>query len=60
MEGLEKLKSGEFNNLRREAQSDGSVIMTLYCRKERKVYHFRVRDLYGPNEEVLEEEVREP
>ncbi len=56
---LEKLKSGDFNNMSQELKSDGSVIITLSKRGEGKVYRFRVKDLYGKNEEVLEEEVKE-
>ncbi len=56
MSGLEKLKSGEFNDLDQRPQPDGSVIITLSKRGEDKVYKFTVKDLYGPNEEVLSEE----
>ena len=59
MEGLKKLKIGDFNDMSQDAQPDSSVIITLSKRGEGKVYKFRVKDLYGPNEEVLEEEVIE-
>jgi len=57
MTGIEKLKSGDFNDMSQEPQDDGSVIITLSKRGEGKRYRFRVKDLYGENEEVLEEEV---
>jgi len=53
MEGLQKLKSGDFNYMSQEWQPDGSVIITLSKRGEHKVHRFRVRDLYGPNEEEV-------
>jgi len=56
--GLEKLKSGDFNNMNQEWQPDGSVIITLSSRKYPEVYRFQVRDLYGSNEEVLWEEIK--
>ena len=59
MEGLTKLKLGDFNNMSQEEQPDGSVIITLSKRGEGKVYRFRVKDLYGENEEILSEEVKE-
>lgn len=59
MTGIEKLKTGDFNNMSQEGQGDGSVIITLSKRGEGKVYKFKVKDLYGPNEEVLEEEIKE-
>jgi len=57
MTGIEKLKSGDFNSMSQEEQSDGSVIIMLVKRGEGKFYKFHVKDLYGPNEEILEEEV---
>ena len=54
MEGLEKLKSGDFNDMSQEWQPDGSVIITLSKRGEDKVYKFRVKDLYGPNEKEVD------
>ena len=59
MEGLKKLKTGDFNDMDQESQPDGSVIVTLSKRGEHKTYRFKVRDLYGPNEEVLEHKVIE-
>jgi len=59
MEGLKKLKSGDFNDMAQVQQPDGSVIITLTKRGEKKVYKFRVKDLYGKNEELLSEEVIE-
>lgn len=59
MEGLKKLKGGDFNNMSQKPLPDGSVVITLSKRGEGKVYRFKVRDLYGPDEEVLEHEVIE-
>ena len=56
MKGIEKLKTGDFNDMMQERQPDGSVWVTLSSRSYPEVYRFRVRDLYGENEEVLEEE----
>ena len=55
--GLKKLYSGDFNVMRQEWQPDGSVIITLAKRGEKLAYRFRVRDLYGENEEVTEHRV---
>ena len=57
--GLEKLKSGDFNDMCQEWQPDGSVIITLSRRGENKTYRFRVKNLYKENEKVLEHEVIE-
>jgi RNA polymerase-interacting CarD/CdnL/TRCF family regulator len=59
MEGLDKLKSGDFNSMNQEPQPDGSVIITLSKRREGKTYRFRVRNLYKENQEVLEHEIIE-
>jgi len=59
MEGLTKLYLGDFNNLSQEKQPDGSVIITLTKHSENKIYRFRVKDLYGKGEEVLEYEETE-
>lgn len=58
-QGLARLKSGNFNSMSQEGQPDGSVIVTLLKRGENKVYKFKVKDPYGKNEEVLEEEIIE-
>lgn len=57
MKGIEKLKTGNFNDMLQEWQDDGTVIITLSKRGEGKVYVFHVYDLYGKNEEVLWEEI---
>ena len=57
MIGLKKLYSGDFNDMTQQKQPDGSVVITLSKRGEKVAYRFRVKDLYGPNEEVLEHEV---
>ena len=58
--GLEKLYTGDFNDMFQETLPDGSVIVILSKRGEKDSYRFRVKDLYGPNEQVLEHEVIEP
>ena len=60
MSGLEKLKLGDFNDMSQEQQPDGSVIITLSKRGEDKVYKFRVRNLYQPDEEELDVITGEP
>lgn len=60
MEGLKKLKTGDFNNMSQEGQPDGSVIITLTSRKWPGVERFRVKDLYGPNEEEVDVDTGEP
>ena len=59
MEGLRRLYTGDFNTMNQERQLDGSVIITLSKDGDDKIYRFRVKDLYGENEEVLEHEVIE-
>jgi len=54
MNGLEKLKTGDFNDMMQEQQPDGSVIITLSKRGEDKVYKFRVRNLYQPDEQEVD------
>ena len=56
-EGLRKLYASDFNTMNQEGQPDGSKIITLYKRGEKKTYRFRVKDLYGKNEEVLEHKI---
>ena len=58
-EGLRKLYTGDFNTMAQRPQPDGSVLITLSKRGEGKTYRFRVKDLYGEHEEVLEHEVIE-
>lgn len=60
MQELKKLKSGDFNNMHVENLPDGSVIVTLTSRKYPEVYRFRVRDLYGENEQLLDIETGTP
>lgn len=55
--GLKKLYSGDFNTMNQEWQPDGSVIVSLTQERKHKTYRFRVKDLYGENEEVLEHRV---
>lgn len=59
IEGLRKLYIGDFNGLRQEVQPDGSFVIILFKHGEDKSYSFRVKDLYGEHDEVLEHEVIE-
>jgi hypothetical protein len=59
-EGLKKLKEGDFNYMGQEQQPDGSVIITLSKQGEDKVYKFRVRNLYQPDEEELDVNTGQP
>jgi len=56
-EGLKKLYAGDFNSMHQQRQPDGSIVIILSTSGEKKSYKFRVKDLYGPDEEVLEHEV---
>lgn len=56
MNGIDKLKTGNFNDMSQDWQPDGSVIITLSKRSEGKIYRFCVKDLYGEKEEVLSDE----
>ena len=58
-DGINKLYLGDFNIMNQEVQTDDSVIITLFKNGENNRYKFRVKNLYGENEEVLEEEVIE-
>lgn len=60
MKGLKRLHKGDFNYMSQERQPDGSVIIKLSKRSEGKTYRFRVRDLYGPNEEEVNLDTGEP
>jgi len=53
-EALVKLYSGDYNRLMLHTEDDGTVTVKLTRRGEGKTYCFRVKDLYGENEEVLE------
>lgn len=59
MEGIEKVKSGDFNDMLQEELKDGSLLITLCKRGEGKIYRFTVKNLYQANEKVLKEEVIE-
>jgi len=54
--GLRKYYRGEWNSCTEKDLDDGSVLMILTSVNEDTVYRFRVKDPYGPNEEVLEYE----
>jgi hypothetical protein len=53
----ERLAKGDFNHMSGVGQPDGSVLVTLTKRGDPKVYKVKVKNLYQPNEEVLEEKV---
>ena len=59
-EGFKKLKAGVFNNMSQERQPDGSVVVTLTGRRYAEAYKFRVKDLYGPDEQELNIETGDP
>ncbi len=59
MEGLRKLYLGDFNRMSQTHDAEGNTIVTLSKDGEEKVYRFKVKDLYGEHEEVLEHEVIE-
>lgn len=56
-EGLRRFYNGDFNYMNQDWQPDGSVIITLAKDGENKSYRFKVRDLCGEHEQVLEHEV---
>jgi hypothetical protein len=53
----ERLARGEFNNMSQARQPDGSLLVTLTRRGDPHTYRMWVRDLYGPKEVVLREEI---
>ncbi len=55
-EGIRKYYAGEWNHCYSKDLDDGSELVVLSSVKDDKVYRFRVRDFYGPGEEVLEYE----
>lgn len=56
-ECLARLYNGDFQSMEQNWQPDGSVIITLSKDNEDKIYRFRVKDLYGEHEQVIEHEV---
>lgn len=59
-QGLKKLKSGDFNDMSQEQLPDGSQIITLSKRGKAKIYRFRVRNLYQPDEEEVDIDTGKP
>jgi len=55
--GLQRLKTGDFNNMSQEWQADGSVVITLSSRRYPDTYKIRIRNLYGPDEEIVDAEI---
>lgn len=58
-DGLARYKAGDFNSSHQEELPDGIKIITLSKRGEDVTYRFKVRDLYGAEETVLEDEIIE-
>ena len=58
--GLRRLYSGDHNLVHQDWQDDGSVIVTIAGGRLPFAHRLHVRDLYGPDEEVLSEEVIPP
>lgn len=57
--GIDKLKAGDFNDLSQEELPGGWIQITLRKRGEDRLYRFQVRDLYGPGEDIRNENVEE-
>ena len=60
MDGLKRLKTGDFNNMNQERLLDGSVIVTLTSRNWKGSEKFRVRNLYKKNMEELDIKTGKP
>ena len=60
MNGLEKLYLGDFNYMSQTHDLEGNTIITLSKDGEDKTYRFKVKDLYGEQEELLEHEEIKP
>lgn len=56
---IDKLKTGDFNTMESKWLPDGSLEVILTKRGDPARYRMKVRDLYGENEEVLDEEIIE-
>ena len=54
--GLLRFYSGDFYGMGQEWHEDGTVTITLWEKGAIIKYRFRVKDLRGINEEVLEDE----
>lgn len=60
MSNMARLKKGRFNYMSQKRLPDGTVIITLSKRGDKKLAHFRVKDLYGPNEEEVDLDTGKP
>jgi hypothetical protein len=60
MDGITKLKTGDFNDLDQVEQPDGSLVIRLMKRGDPDVYTIGVRDLYKPSEAVEWQVVLKP
>lgn len=56
---IDRLRTGNFNDMIQEWQDDGSVRVTLTKRGDSRQYVMFVKDLYGKEEEVISEEIIE-
>lgn len=54
MDALERLKTGECNSVEQAWQADGTVILTVLKAGDPHIYKARVKNLYKPDEEVVE------
>ena len=60
MKPIERVHQGKFNNMHQEWQPDGSVIITISDRKEKKAWELKVKDLYKKKEKVEWEHEKPP
>jgi len=60
MKPLKVLHKGDFNDMEQHWLNDGSVIIHLHKRRGKKHYHFRVKNLYQPNEEEVDIDTGKP
>jgi len=58
--GQRRLYSGDYNYMWQEWQSDGTVIVTISGGRAGQVHRMHIRDLWGPDEEVLDERLIPP
>jgi hypothetical protein len=55
-----RLYSGDYNYMNQEWQSDGTVIVTISGGPSGQTHRLHIRDLWGENETVLQEEAIHP
>jgi len=54
---MERLKTGDFNNMTQATQPNDSVLVVLTKRGDSRIYKMLIRNLYETDEEVLWEEI---